>query len=77
MEKEESSVLRESLDELRRVEDHRREGKKATKEARIRDVIQTIEMDEAADARQAALVAIAAAERSWPLVANQVKLKIL
>jgi hypothetical protein len=77
MEKEESSVLRESLDGLRRVEDHRREGKKATKEARIRDVIQTIEMDEAADARQAALVAIAAAERSWPLVANQVKLKIL
>ena len=77
MEKEESSVLRESLDGLRRVEDHRREGKIATKEARIRDVIQTIEMDEAADARQAALVAIAAAERSWPLVANQVKLKIL
>jgi hypothetical protein len=77
MEKEESSVLRESLDGLRRVEEDRREGKKATKEARIRDVIQTIEMDEAADTRQAALVAIAAAERSWPLVANQVKLKIL
>jgi hypothetical protein len=74
MEKEDRSVLRQSLEGLTRVEEDRREIKKETKEARIQDVIQTMEADEAADARQAALVAIAANEKSWPLVANQVKL---
>ena len=72
MEKENISVLRESFDGLRRLEDDRRKNKKESADARVQAVVTMMEEDEAANERQAALVAIAANEKRWPLVANQV-----
>ena len=72
MEKDDDSILRESLDGLRRVEEDRRKDKKEKKEERVQSVLTEMAETEAANARQASLVAIAFKEKSWPLVANQV-----
>ena len=73
---EDDKVLREAFEGLRKIEENRREAKKEEAEARVQAVVTSMEEKEAADARQAALVEIAAKEKSWPLVANQVKLNI-
>jgi len=73
MEKDDDSILRESFDGLRRVEEDRRKDKKEKKEVRVQSVLIEMAETEAANARQASLVAIAFKEKSWPLVANQFK----
>ena len=72
MEKDDDSILRESFDGLRRVEEDRRKDKKEKKEERVQSVLTEMAEREAAIARQASLVAIAFKEKSWPLVAKQV-----
>ena len=70
--KEDDSILRESFDGLRRVEEDRRKEKKEKKEERVQSVLTEMAETEAANARQASLVAIAVKEKSWPIVAKQV-----